>query len=324
MQNLKCIETRLSHEEQYNDRKLEQDMITMDEFDLLKCNVGKLFFVSDSSVARCVKLREYHDPGVEFMMRRYQDSLSPFFDVGANVGLFSFIAYELLGQTGQIVAFEPDLQNLQGLRENISIRHATNVDVVEKAVSSSNAPLSFGKIDCGVALKSKTNVIEIPCCTLDEYTVSVGIKPKFIKIDVEGAEADVVKGSENILAGLNTSVEMEFSYRDLHSHIPYLRSVFNSNDWDIECHLRHEESSVLSDQKNNFHSAHRAKHISTNQVFWPVVGKTDAQVDSLLNILKQSTEQDSSRKWELLFTPKTLTKAIIQEVREGFEVLEVN
>lgn len=295
----------------------------MDQLELITCNVGQLSFVRGSSVARCVKRYTFHDPGVEYMMRRYEEHLSPFFDIGANVGLFSFIAAEILGPDGDIVAFEPDTDNLAGLYDNIEARNVSNIHVVERAVSLDDKPLKFGKIDCGVAKKSRTDVIEIPCTSVDIFVDQSGLRPKFAKIDVEGAEAEVIQGAVKTLSANDTIVEMEFSYRDLQHSLEEMLDTFAHEEWDIECHLRDAEVFHLTTLVETLSAVNRVKHIETNQVFWPVLATTVDQRAELFRVLAQSNQQASNRKWEMLFTPKRITQPIDLGEFAGFEARTV-
>lgn len=292
----------------------------MSQFELLTCNVGDLYFVEGSSVAHCVRQRIFHDPGVEFMMRSYADHLEPFFDVGANVGLFSFIAADLLLESAQIIAFEPDEANLVGLMKNAELKGVPNIRIEPVAVSEDNQPIRLGKIDCGLARHSSQDVIEIPCRALDEFCETTGIFPAFMKIDVEGAEAAVVKGGLKTLGERKTIVEMEFSYRDLGGRLNFLLDTFSPDEWDLEVHLRDSESLWLEGLQPLVSNICKAKHIETGQIFWPLQAKTHSEFEAVFTVLRQSTAVDASRKWEILFTPKLLTKPLRAGVFDGFEL----
>ena len=292
----------------------------MSNFELLQCNVGELYFISDSSVANCVRRREFHDPGVEFIMRRYSDRLAPFFDIGANVGLFSFIAADLLPEDAQIVAFEPDADNLELLAKNIALRGTTNIRVVESAVSQDSTPLKFGKIDCGVAQHSKSNVVEIKCCSLDEFCVENDIFPKFLKIDVEGGEIGVIKGAEKTLRSHQPLVEMEFSYRDHHQNLDAIYEHFPLHSWDMECHLRDFDKGFFDLFKNSTTPLIKVEHVATKQVFWPVMVTNEEEARILYGVLEKSTKEKGSRKWEMVFSPKKATRPLKMGVKGGFKV----
>jgi predicted RNA methylase len=61
-----------------------------------------------------------------------------FYDLGANIGLFSLMAARLVGASGEVYSFEPDPVNAARLRRNVAQNRLTNVTVVEHGVWSSS------------------------------------------------------------------------------------------------------------------------------------------------------------------------------------------
>lgn len=57
-------------------------------------------------------------------------------DAGANTGIFTTIASFLVGDTGRVIAIEPDPENLMTLQMNIAINTLKNVKVIERALFS--------------------------------------------------------------------------------------------------------------------------------------------------------------------------------------------
>lgn len=57
-------------------------------------------------------------------------------DAGANSGVFTVMASYLVGESGRIIAVEPDPEDLGTLKKNIEINSLKNVEVVEKALFS--------------------------------------------------------------------------------------------------------------------------------------------------------------------------------------------
>ena len=294
----------------------------MADLEKLDCNVGPIHFIRGSSVAYCVKLRKHHDPGVEFMMYRYRDRLSHFFDIGANVGLFSILASRMTDAEAKIVAFEPDEDNIKGFRKNMDELSLGNIWLEEVAVSNNGDPLRLGKVDCGLARKSSVEMKTIACRTIDSFVAEALIEPTFIKIDVEGFEWEVIEGTIATLSKNCAIVELEFSYRDLGHKIAQIREVFSPNQWVLECHLRDFDRDLLLDCPILRPIALRAKHIETVQVFWPLICENFAQLDALFGLLQRSSRQDPSRKWELLFVPRDHYRPLALGVEEGFEVRE--
>jgi FkbM family methyltransferase len=115
-------------------------------------------------------------------------------DCGANIGL-SIIYFKKLFPLARIVAFEPDKDLFRTLNENIEQFKFENVQVVNKGVWSEETTLSFlaegtlgGKV-IEPAGPSEAGVISIPTVKLKDYLHE---KVEFLKIDIEGAEYEVL------------------------------------------------------------------------------------------------------------------------------------
>lgn len=131
-------------------------------------------------------------------------------DVGANVGLFSFAASALTGAQGQVVAFEPDTFLVELMRKAKSAANCARIDVLPVAVgrefSVTRLNIAEGgrsgnyvssSIGSSMAL-SVRSTIPVLATTLDSLLDSLPM-PNVLKIDVEGAELDVLQGAARLL-----------------------------------------------------------------------------------------------------------------------------
>ena len=130
-------------------------------------------------------------------------------DVGANVGIFSFSA---AGKGARVVAVEPDPFLVGLLRKSISINENRDLDikVVPVALSCKIALETFQIAKRGRASNSLSLVggrsqmggvreeIIVPVVTMDSLLETFP-DPKFVKIDVEGAEIKVIDGGKKLL-----------------------------------------------------------------------------------------------------------------------------
>jgi FkbM family methyltransferase len=122
------------------------------------------------------------------------------YDVGANIGFFTLIAARLVGASGCVYAFEPVPQVAEMLRANVELNGFDNVVVIEKAAHSRNGAadldLSGGTTAAHVVHgDSGEGTLRVETQRLDDLVAARAVRPPaLVKIDVEGAERDVLAG----------------------------------------------------------------------------------------------------------------------------------
>jgi FkbM family methyltransferase len=144
---------------------------------------------------------------VQETLQKHLKAGMTFYDVGANIGFFTLIAARLVGESGQVIAFEADPEIAGRLREHLARNKFGWANVEERAVWSVTGPLSFARTDPSespdrglghVAANSERGTIEVAGVSLDEFALTHPA-PDFIKCDVEGAEVEVFKGAARLL-----------------------------------------------------------------------------------------------------------------------------
>lgn len=122
-----------------------------------------------------------------------------FVDVGANIGSYTVLASAVCG--AETIAIEPDPVTMGWLKKNIAANQIGDaVATVEAAVGREEGEVNFTVgLDTvnQVAGESHTNTRKVRVMTLDE--VLSGRSPAFIKLDVEGYEAEVIGGASETL-----------------------------------------------------------------------------------------------------------------------------
>jgi FkbM family methyltransferase len=142
-----------------------------------------------------------------------------FLDIGANVGFFTVIAARLVGVSGSVVAFEPVPSNAALIRRNARINGFWNVAVHEAAASSTagKAELILAEFAGGASLASvgsppdASGRMEVRTITVDGL-IAAGLipAPSLVKIDVEGAEHEVLLGMRETLKRCRPNLLLEF------------------------------------------------------------------------------------------------------------------
>jgi len=164
-------------------------------------------------------------------LRWIADTVGPgdvFYDVGANIGIFSLLAAHRAGAGGRVVAFEPHAATLATLLENVMLNGlGERIDVLSSALhrTTGHHPFLYRSLVAGSGL-SQVGATRDPfghdaepvarelkaVASGDDLIASGTIGPAdVIKIDVDGNEADVVAGLRSLLTSARRprSVQIE-------------------------------------------------------------------------------------------------------------------
>lgn len=126
-------------------------------------------------------------------------------DVGASIGYFTLLFAKLSGPTGQVFAFEPTQNQYPYLVENIKQSgYASHVQAFNLGAWSAGAEIK-GKVNVGQT--EKINVVALDSL----LTNPIQRKVDFIKIDVDGAEPEVLRGLERTIQA-NPQLKMVIEY----------------------------------------------------------------------------------------------------------------
>jgi FkbM family methyltransferase len=125
-----------------------------------------------------------------------------FVDVGANVGYYTLKASKLVGAAGRVYAIEPVPSTAAVLRANVRLNDCSNVVIHEVAAWSARGKLTLSVPGSLYGLASVTKegqgAVTVEALTLDELLRGEN-RVDLIKIDVEGAELEVLRGAQSVL-----------------------------------------------------------------------------------------------------------------------------
>jgi FkbM family methyltransferase len=124
-------------------------------------------------------------------------------EVGANIGAHTVELARLAGRDGEVHAFEPQRIVFQALCANLALNQCANVFAMQAAVGEKAGTITVPPLDPavrtnfgGVSLQGVTFGESVPLVTLDSLDLPAC---QFLKVDVEGMEVEVLKGSEQLI-----------------------------------------------------------------------------------------------------------------------------
>ena len=152
-------------------------------------------------------LGTYERTELAFVLGRLRPG-DTFLDVGAHIGYFSLPAALRVGPRGRVIAVEPVAASAALLRRNVVLNRFENVDVIEAAASNRDGEATLricADSEMWASIRSGTfdneaATVSVPMRSLDGILAERGWPAVAgIKIDVEGAESDVLRGADETL-----------------------------------------------------------------------------------------------------------------------------
>ncbi|URD52691.1 FkbM family methyltransferase [Chroococcidiopsis sp. CCNUC1] len=155
----------------------------------------------------------------QLLVRKLVNSGMLVFDVGANTGDYSILLSKLVGNSGQVFSFEPATTTFHKFQERILGSNIQNISVFQIAAYSENTEIEFnefpddysvwnsiGKPQMADPYQIYANYVPIikteivKAISMDSFCQEHDItKIDYLKLDVEGAESDVLQGAINLL-----------------------------------------------------------------------------------------------------------------------------
>jgi len=167
----------------------------------------------------------YWEATVQLALRDYCRPGHIAFDVGANAGALTLIMSRHVGPCGIVCAFEASPRIIDKTHYNLVSGGCHNVYLYHRAVFHTSHQLV--KLFPGTHLNDSIYndygaeggaSYEVETLALDDFVAATGLIPAFIKMDIEGAEFDALKGAVDILAKGKPGLVLEQSPSDMRCH----------------------------------------------------------------------------------------------------------
>jgi FkbM family methyltransferase len=181
-------------------RNIPETVFTIDD--------GRKFQIGPDAVYWGIYYGVGYEPEVTSVVSKLVKPDHVVFDVGTNFGWYTTLFVPIVGSNGQTHSFEPSPKTLELLHTNLDLNNCTDRVIVNPIAIGDEVSTAkihvFNKRSHSFASLSPLGetdytTFEVPLTTLDLYMSQHGIeKIDFIKIDVEGSELAVLKGSPNL------------------------------------------------------------------------------------------------------------------------------
>ena len=190
---------------------------------------------------RCETVREFNrclkifgkEPGTVDWIRENVKADDIFYDIGANIGVYSILAASRAGKGGRVYAFEPHGANFARLIDNIALNNFQQVVFPNNfALNDQEGLFSFnyksgdvGTSDSQLAAVSDAaadekgiRISELKYATTVDRLLASGdiIAPHHIKIDVDGNEFLILTGMRQLLSGAQRPTSIQVEMNDPH------------------------------------------------------------------------------------------------------------
>lgn len=169
---------------------------------------GAWFLVGKSEVDEGLRNGGFESAEINFVQKYLKQGMTAL-DIGAHHGLYTLLASKRVGPSGKVFAFEPSPRERRQLVRNVRVNFCSNVHIEPCALGKETARdnlyiVEGGEDGCNSlrppAVQSETRPVQVEIVTLDAIASRLGMtKIDFIKLDVEGAELDVLKGALEVL-----------------------------------------------------------------------------------------------------------------------------
>jgi FkbM family methyltransferase len=221
---IKHLLIKLFRKTGYNLVKLspEAKSFHSDELDFIKTNTGNYFLPRNAprdTIAKTIRSGNIFDKEIYDVAKNYIQKGSVVLDVGSNFGQMAILFSDLVGETGNVYAFDADDFVFSILQKNIQANNKKNITSIFGAVHDKENEIlyfpiqDFKKFDTygSYGIDYVTNLGRpINSITIDGLNIEKEIS--FMKIDVQGGDLLALKGAKNTIQRHKMPIIFEYEY----------------------------------------------------------------------------------------------------------------
>ena len=225
-------------------RKIKQLFLDIGSEKVFSVNGYKITTIpNDRGISTELSLFNTHEPLSTMILKKTVEKDMFCIDVGANIGYYTFIQANEVGENGKVIACEPSSLNYSYLKKNLQLNQLSNVSSYNIALSDKSGtsnllihPTKSNLNKISNSVNTNENFENVKTLTLDELCNKLSLKKvNLIRMDVEGHELQIMKGSIKTIKKFKPLIFMEI-------HTPYLNlensfellNMLKSNGYEID------------------------------------------------------------------------------------------
>ena len=176
--------------------------------------------------------RSFWEPTVALAIRDHCRPGDVVFDVGANAGALSLMMSRLVGPRGIVLAFEASPRIIDKTHYNLVNAGCGNVTLIHKAVwhrSGERLNIAAGS-HLNDRVAQGAGEMSVRSIALDDCAAAADLRPSFIKMDIEGADFDALRGMARLLREVRPVLVLEQSPEDMRCHALLSEAAYDAVD----------------------------------------------------------------------------------------------
>lgn len=190
------------------ERRESEDMGWVSGYD------NKLWVDKNEHVGKRLANSTEHEPALAEFIKKQTSTGNVCFDVGCQWGTFSLLMADSVGDTGKVISVDPVDRHIEALRKSAHANGFDNISVHRTALTNKNGTVSVHthSKNTGASRLSRDSIWHgrgepVSAYTLDSFCEQEIVDEiDLLKLDVEGAELDVLEGAAQMLDSIEVLI----------------------------------------------------------------------------------------------------------------------